>query len=75
MASRAARAPSKPVIVQLQPDSLVLLWQPASDTAGGHGYRIELRRGVPDPHGLEKEEFGPGEVAVPDSRSLHPACH
>ena len=65
--------PSKPVVVQLRPNELVLLWQPGSDTAGAEGYCVELRVSPHD--GVNHGTFGAWEVAVPNSLSLHPACH
>ena len=69
--------PSKPVVVQLRPSDLVLLWQPGSDTAGAEGYRVELRRSLHDGvnHETVGKSWGPWEVAVPNTWSLHPACH
>ena len=65
--------PSKPVVVQLRPSELVLLWQPGSDTAGAEGYCVELRVSLHD--GVNHGTFGAWEVAVPNTLSLHPACH
>ena len=65
--------PSKPVVVQLRPSELVLLWQPGSDTAGAEGYCVELRHSLHD--GVNQGTFGSWKVAVPNTWSLHPACH
>ena len=65
--------PSKPVVVQLRPSELVLLWQPGSDTAGAEGYCVELRHSLHD--GVNHGTFGSWKVAVPNTWSLHPACH
>ena len=65
--------PSKPVVVQLRPSELVLLWQPGSDTAGAEGYCVELRHSLHD--GVNHGIFGSWKVAVPNTWSLHPACH
>ena len=72
--AKSMAQPSKPVVVQLRPSELVLLWEPGSDTAGAEGYCVELRHSLL-PDGVTHGAFGSWEVAVPNTWSLHPACH